>query len=244
MPEGPSIYIAREELSPFTSKIIKEVGGSAKIDWEKLQGKKIKEIKTWGKHLLLVFPKFTIRLHLLMFGTYYINSSKDKVPKMSLFFADGSFIHFYACAVRMIEEDLDAIYDWEADVLNPKWNAARAKKKLAKHPDMMVADALMNQTIFSGVGNIIKNEVCYRIQVHPASYIEALPKTKLNELVREAVNYSYDFLRWKKEGTLKAHWLAHTKKVCSRDGTTLVKEYLGETARRSFYCPKCQVLYK
>jgi endonuclease VIII len=243
MPEGPSLIIAREELQTFVGGMLTDVSGSAKIDWSALKGQKMHKIQTWGKHLLLWIGNTTIRVHFLMFGTYYINSSKDRVPKMSLFFADGSFVHFYTCAVKQLTEPLDALYDWEADVMNEQWNAVKAKQKLGRRPNLLVADALMDQTIFSGVGNIIKNEVCYRIGVHPASRTGALPKAKLNELVREAVNYSYDFLRWKKEGTLKKHWLAHTKKVCSRDGSPLSKEYIGESNRRTFYCPQCQMLY-
>ena len=31
----------------------------------------------------------------------------------------------------------------------------------------MVCDALLDQTVFAGVGNIIKNEVLFRTGVHP-----------------------------------------------------------------------------
>jgi endonuclease-8 len=79
----------------------------------------------------------------------------------------------------------------------------KAEKKLKSHPDMMVCDALMDQDIFSGVGNIIKNEVLFRIGVQPESLLGNLPKKKLNELIAEARNYSFDFLRWKREFTLK-----------------------------------------
>lgn len=243
MPEGPSLVIAREELQPFNGRKLTDVSGSAKIEWNALRGQRLNDVKTWGKHLLLMLDAVTIRVHFLMFGTYYINSSKDRVPKMSLYFADGSFVHFYTCAVKQLSTNIDALYDWEADVMSSQWNAAKAKRKLKMQPQLLVADALMDQSIFSGVGNIIKNEVCYRIGVHPASRIGALPKAKLDALVKEAVNYSFDFLRWKKEGTLKKHWLAHTKKVCSHDGSKIVKEYIGESNRRTFWCPQCQVLY-
>jgi endonuclease-8 len=243
MAEGPTIYIAREELNPFKGQSITGASGTTKIDWDILHGQKLRDVKIWGKHLLLLLTDTTIKVHLLMFGSYTINRTKDKIPKMTLHWSGGSTVHFYSCAAKLIEEDIEPLYDWEADVLSERWNSAKAKKKLQQHGDMMVADALLNQDIFSGVGNIIKNEVCYRIQVHPASRISALPAAKLNELVKEAVNYSYDFLRWKKEGTLKAHWLAHTKKICSRDNTSLVKEHMGDTNRRTFYCPACQVLY-
>jgi endonuclease-8 len=243
MAEGPSLFIAREELTRFAGQTINEASGTTKLDWDRLPGQHLRGVRTWGKHLLLLLDDTTIRIHLLMFGSYTIDSSKDKIPKMTLHFSGGSFVHFYSCAAKLIDEDIEPMYDWEADVLSEQWSPEKAKQKLKKQPEMLVADALMNQAIFSGVGNIIKNEVCYRIFLHPGSPIGALPEPKLDELVAQAVEYSYDFLRWKKEGTLRSHWLAHTKKVCSRDGNPLIKEYMGETNRRTFYCPICQVYY-
>ena len=108
---------------------------------------------------------------------------------------------------------------------------------------MMVTDALLDQTIFAGVGNIIKNEVLYRIKVHPKNKVGNLPTKQLNDLIKEARNYSFDFLKWKKEYTLRKHWLAHTKKTCMRDGDKIIKEYLGKTQRRTFFCDTCQMLY-
>lgn len=127
--------------------------------------------------------------------------------------------------------------------MSEAWDADKAIAKLLSKPDMLVCDALLDQNIFSGSGNIIKNEVLYRIKVHPKSTTGALPHAKLQELVHEAVIYSFDFLEWKKEFTLKKHWLAHTKKTCMRDQSPLLKEYLGKTNRRSYFCPICQVLY-
>ena len=110
-------------------------------------------------------------------------------------------------------------------------------------PDELVCDALLDQEIFAGVGNIIKNEVLYRIKVHPKTKLGDLPPRKLTQLINEARNYSFDFLKWKKEYTLRKHWLAHTKKTCQRDGDKIVKEYLGKTQRRTFFCNSCQVQY-
>jgi endonuclease-8 len=119
----------------------------------------------------------------------------------------------------------------------------KQKKKLKENPDMLVCDALLDQQIFSGVGNIIKNEVLYRIKVHPESTVENLPVKQLNALIKEARNYSFDFLVWKKAFVLKKHWLAHKQKICKRDGNSIVKKHLGKTNRRTFYCEVCQVKY-
>jgi len=242
MPEGPSLVIAREALLQFKGKKVLSISGSSRIDQERLLNKKLLDIRTWGKHLLLCFPSFTVRIHFLMFGTYYINSSKDAKPRLSIQFSKGE-LNLYTCAVKMIEEPLDEVYDWGADVLSDRWDGAAARKKLKQMPDVLVTDALLNQTIFSGVGNIIKNEVLYRIKLHPASQVGAVPPRKLGEMIREARNYSFDFLKWKKEMTLRQHWLAHTKKQCSRDGDAIHKEYLGTTKRRTFFCNSCQVLH-
>jgi endonuclease-8 len=108
---------------------------------------------------------------------------------------------------------------------------------------MLACDALLDQNIFAGCGNIIKNEVLFRIRVHPESRLGKLPTKQLNALIKEARKYSFDFLQWKKQYVLKKHWLAHTKKTCARCKIPLIKKHLGKTNRRSFFCNKCQVIY-
>src|SRR2546423_3989055 len=223
MPEGPSLVIAKEEMTPFKRKKIIAVSGNTKIDKERTLNKNLLDIKTWGKHLLFCFDKFTIRVHFLMFGKYLVNEKKDSVPRLSIQFKNGE-INLYTCSVKMIEEPLDEIYDWKADVLNEEWDPEAAKKKLKAIPGTLVTDALLDQNIFAGVGNIIKNEVLYRIKVHPKTRIGDLPAKKLAELIREARQYSFDFLEWKKQYVLKKHWLVHTKKECPRDGSKIIKE--------------------
>jgi endonuclease-8 len=242
MPEGPSLVIAREEMLLFKRRKIIDVSGNSKIDQQRLLNKKLLDIRTWGKHLLLVFSGFTVRVHFLMFGKYLVNDSKETEPRLHLQFAKGE-LNFYTCAIKMIEEPLNEVYDWEADVLSDVWNPKAAKKKLSFVPDKLVTDALLDQTIFSGVGNIIKNEVLYRIKVHPETPVGNLPTRKLNEMIKEAKNYSFDFLEWKREFTLRKHWLVHRKSVCGRDGNKISREYLGTTNRRTFFCTACQKLY-
>lgn len=244
--EGPSLVILKEEAQVFIGKKVRSATGASKIDMDRISGQVLRDLKSWGKHFLMVFDDCSIRIHYLMFGNYYLNSKhydSQKVPKLSLFFDNGEWNN-YNCAVKILETtDLDPLYDWSTDVLQDAWDPLNAKRKLKSQPDTLVCDALLDQAIFSGVGNIIKNEVFFRIKVHPESTIGALPSKKLNELVEEARTYSFDFLHWKKEGTLKKHWLAHTKKTCPRCDTPFVKKHTGVNPRRSFFCENCQVLY-
>jgi len=217
-------------------------GNTHAIDKEALVNQTVIDFKSWGKHFLICLPKFTLRIHFMLWGSYSVNEPLKKNIRLHLHFNNGD-LYLYSCSIKVIDEDLDHVYDWSGDVLNDAWDEKKARKKLKAQPDLQVCDALLDQNIFAGVGNIIKNEVLFRIQVHPESIIKLLPPRKLTELIREARNYSFDFLEWKKAFLLRKHWLVHTKQICPRCVIPLIKKYLGKTKRRTFYCENCQELY-
>jgi endonuclease VIII len=245
MPEGPSIYILRELISPLVrgKKIIK-ASGNAKIDMDQLNGKNVKDIRCWGKQLLIFTKSWIIRIHLLMFGSYSIDKNKKLQRRLRLALkVPGHTIYFYTCSVKLLPADAEKLFDWQADVLSDEWDPVKARRKLKTIPGTMICDALLDQKIFSGVGNIIKNEVLYRTKLHPENRVSSLPALKLSALIKEARNYSFDFLKWKKEFTLRKHWLAHTKKTCFRCNLPIIKKYCGKTKRRTFFCIGCQIKY-
>ena len=243
MPEGPSIVILREEAQGLLGRRIVAAEGNARIEKERLVGERIVALRSWGKHFLVEMRAFSLRIHFLMFGSYRIDDRKDGVvPRLGLRFRRGEF-NVYSCSVRFVEEPLDEIYDWSADVMSDRWDAAAARRKLRAMPETLACDALLDQNVFAGVGNIIKNEVLFRIRVHPLSRVGALPARKLAQLVDEARRYSFDFLEWKRAFVLRKHWLVHTKRTCPRCAIPFVKAHLGKTDRRSFFCERCQRRY-
>jgi endonuclease-8 len=242
MPEGPSIVILKEAVQAFKRKKIIAVSGNTTIDKERMLNQTVVDFKSWGKHFLICFKTFSLRVHFMLFGSYRINEKKDAPARLSLQFTNGE-INFYTCSVQFVEGDVNDTYDWSVDIMSDEWDPAKARKKLKANPEMLACDALLDQHIFSGVGNIIKNEVLFRIKVHPESKVGNLPPKKLSELIKEARIYSFQFLEWKKAFVLKKHWLAHTKKICPRDHIPFIKKHLGKTHRRTFYCEMCQVKY-
>ena len=241
--EGPSLVILKEEIRRFKGKRVVDASGLSKLNYERIIGQKIKSFRSWGKHFLIEFKGFSLRIHFLMFGSYRINETKETKPRLHLAFEDESELNFYTTAVLEIEEPLDDVYDWSSDVMSDTWDPRKARRKLKKHPELNVGDALLDQQVFAGVGNIIKNEVLFRIRVHPDSLIGKLPPRKLTELITEARNYSFDFYNWKKVYQLKKHWLIYTRKKCPRCKIKTFKEYTGNTKRRSFFCTNCQTLH-
>lgn len=242
MPEGPSIVILREHADRFAGHKIIRVEGNSKIDQQRLLGATVIALRTWGKHFLIQLPAFAVRIHLLLFGSYRIDERKDAVPRLSLGFDNGE-LNFYSCSVQIIDEPLEARYDWTIDIMSDRWNAAAAYRKLKALPDALVCDVLLDQQIFAGAGNIFKNEVLFRIRVHPLSNIGALPAAKLKQMVEETRKYAFEFLAWKKAFVLKKHWQAHRQSICPRCDIPFTKAKLGRTQRQSFFCERCQRRY-
>jgi endonuclease-8 len=244
MPEGPTIVILAEECAKFRGRIVRRAEGNSRvIDPKRMQGRKALAFRSWGKHFLVQFSGFTLKVHFMLFGRYRIDERKENAtPRLSLGFANGE-LNLYACSVNYLEGAPEDHYDWRTDVMAREWDPALARRKLRAMPDTLVCDALLDQSLFSGVGNIIKNEVLWRIRVSPLSTVGALPARKLAELVKEARDYSFQFLEWKKAYILRKQWQAHRKSLCPRCGIKLRIAHLGRTHRRAFWCEQCQKQY-
>ncbi len=243
MPEGPVIVLMKENLKKFVGEKVIAVSGS-EIEEKILLGKPLKEIRLYGKQTYIVFDEVNVRIHLLMFGSYEIDqqTKPDDNLRLGLSFKNGKAF-FYTCSVKLLPNDFLKTIDWEADVMSDIWNSEKAKTKLKANPGMMVCDALMNQDIFSGVGNIIKNEVLFRIAVKPESLLGNLTSEKLDDLIAEARNYSFDFYKWKRLGVLRKKFQVYEQKNCPICGKPLTKKITGKSKRTSFFCETSQKLY-
>ena len=243
MPEGPSIVILRDQASKFAGRVIRRADGNAKIDMAQLPGRRVLTIRSFGKQFLIELSgELSVRVHLLMFGSYRIDEARDLPPRLGLHFSRGQ-LNFYSCSVRLLEGSLDTLYDWRADIMSDRWDPKLARAKLRHMPDTLVCDALLNQDVFAGVGNIIKNEVLFRIRVHPLSQVGALSAYKLRQLVTQARVYAFEFLTWRKAHVLARHWLVYNRGRCPVHDIPLQRAHLGKTQRRSFFCLRCQKLH-
>jgi endonuclease-8 len=241
MPEGPTILMMAEEAQKFVGRPVRAASGNAKIAYSRLLRRKPAAIRSWGKHFLMDFGDFSVRAHLLLFGSYRIDDTREKPPRLALRFANGE-LNIYGGSVKLVDGPLADDYDWRIDVLSDDWDAARARKSVRARPDALACDVLMDQQTFAGVGNIIKNEVLHRIGVHPAARIDELTTRQVAALVRDARDFSFQFLAWRRQNVLRKNCRVHTRKYCADCGTELRRAILGTTQRRAFWCDVCQPL--
>jgi formamidopyrimidine-DNA glycosylase len=105
-----------------------------------------------------------------------------------------------------------------------------------------VKAALMDQTLVSGIGNIIADEILWHARIHPRRRIESLDDAErgrlygeTHKILREAVE-RYDFIPRKRS------WLSGVRGQlgarCPRCGSELSRATVA--GRTTYFCPRCQ----
>ena len=241
MPEGPSILHLKNKLMPFKGKIVKKAGGYGDMPTDWINGKKLLDILTWGKHLLFVFSNGTVRVHLMLFGEILINARKKVNRSFYLEFAKGE-INGYVIKAQKLDASPQEIYDWRVDILSDKFDAAYVKNLLKKHADKTIDDILMDQQVFSGVGNKIRNEALYRAGIHPLSITGKIPALKIIRLIKEVVTYANIFFQ-ALETTGANNSFDIYQQEYAPDGSEVTMKILPRTKRKIFFSEHKQQLY-
>jgi DNA-formamidopyrimidine glycosylase len=221
MPEGPEVNIIKDGLNhnlknkiifdinlPEGSKFLKKTPDGYN-DFKTSLPAKVKDIKSKGKLIYFVFDNgWYLMCRLLMSGGWYLekahkhnhceivykkNSSDEKTK--SIWFVDPR--HFGTLKWTNNKSVLDTtLDDIGPDLLNDKITSEEyiSKMKNQKNGKKTIATVLMDQSVFSGVGNYLKSEILYKARVSPHSIIKNIPDDKMTEIfniILEKIKKSY-----------------------------------------------------
>ncbi|SEF51946.1 endonuclease-8 [Halpernia humi] len=244
MPEGPTIKFFAQKLQKFVGKKVTEASGYGEMDKSKIEVLKLENIETFGKNLIFVFKDFFVTAHFGLFGSMLINERKQVNASFALHFADEE-INFYVTRTKLYEGKPRDIFNFKTDILKPEFDQELVLKTLQNtFSNKEIGDVLMDQSIFTGVGNIIRVEVLYRSKIHPESIVEKIPVKKLKELIEICALYGEEFLNQMATNTVKSDALIYGKKICPIHKTDLEIYILGKVKRKTYCCEICQKLYK
>ena len=241
MPEGPSILHLKNKLLPFINKKVVKAGGYGKMPTDWIQGKKLTNILTWGKHLLFVFPNGTVRVHLGLFGEININERKKVNRSFFLEFNKGE-INGYVVRAQKLDKDPAEIYDWRTDILSDKFDPSFVKSLLKNMPGKTIDDVLMDQNVFTGVGNKIRNEALYRAGIHPLSLTGKIPAVKITKLIKEVEKYARLFFQELETGGINKTFSVYQQEFAA-DGSQVTMKILPRSKRKIFFSEQTQKLY-
>lgn len=239
--EGPSLLLVSRALQVLIGQKIIKAAGNAKFDKEILEHQRINEIYTFGKRLVIQLDTHAIITHFLMYGSYRIDEDRPTMAPRLMLKTKKHTMYFYSCAcICVAATDLKPKIPFEFDIISPQWNIKKVVAKAKRHPTKTIDDILLDQEIFPGVGNIIKNEALFMSSVLPTRKISSLSDKKLKEIARNTREFSLNFVKWREDYQLKKHLLIYRKKNCPTCGSPVLRKKTGKRDRWSFYCSVCQ----
>lgn len=269
MPEGDTIFRAARVLGRAlegqrVARFQSDFPQINRIDEdEPLCGRIVTSVTSAGKHLLIrLSGNLTIRSHMRMRGSWHIYRRGERWRRSSRhariileteqFVAVGFSIPV-AEVIATDEESRDReLRRLGVDLLAKEFDPDQAVERLRQHPSSRVDDALLNQTIMAGVGNVYKSEVLFLAGMHPGRRVDSLDPGEMHELVSRSHellvrNVSPEAPRaggrrtlWRLNPAERLWVYGRANRPCRRCGTPVVRELTGANARVTYWCPSCQ----
>ena len=109
-----------------------------------------------------------------------------------------------------------------------------------------IADALVDQAIVAGIGNVYKSEVLFLERVNPFVQVGSLPPETLTQLLRTARRQLRRSVGASERRTThglqrNALWVyERAGQPCARCATLIRRILQGPHARSTYWCPTCQ----
>jgi endonuclease VIII len=251
MPEGDTVYRAaaklREALAGKTlTRCDVRVPKFATVD---LTGQVVDEVLSRGKHLFIRVASASIHSHLKMDGAWLVGGQIRRVPgykiRILLETADSRAAGIDLGMLEILERDhdMEVVAHLGPDLLGDDWEPRIAEANLTADPDRPLAEALLDQRVMAGVGNVYCNELCF-----VTGYLPTTPVGNVKDPLR-MVQRARDML-WLNRFRVNRATTGDTRpgrdlwvygrpgEPCRRCGTPIQTESSGD--RVGFWCPVCQ----
>jgi formamidopyrimidine-DNA glycosylase len=220
-----------------------------------LSGQVVREVVPRGKHLLVrTDGDVTVHSHLGMDGAWRLYTPGERwrgrafevrgVLETARHVAVGHRLR--RLEVLRTSAEADVLGDLGPDVLGPDWDAAEATRRLTASPERAVGDALIDQWVMAGPGNVYRSEVCFLAGTDPRTPIGSLPDpAQLVDLMKASMERNRaGGRRVTTDDPRRGHelWVYGRRgRPCRRCGTPIRSFTQGDGAGRVAYaCPRCQ----
>ena len=215
---------------------------------ERLDGCTLEGVESRGKHLLLDFGELSLHSHLGMSGGwhFYRPRSRWRRPRTSAWAVlsneeweavqfGGPTLQISPTARLRRNPQLTRL---GPDILDEGFDADAVVAAMRADPTRGLGDALLDQHLVAGIGNIFKSEGCFAARVDPWRTIGDLSDEELRsaliaarEQMLSAVERGnrHDFQVYKRR-----------QSVCPSCRGAISSRGQGDANRTTYWCPRCQ----
>jgi endonuclease-8 len=214
-----------------------------------LAGRRLERADAHGKHLFLRFEgKLTLHCHQGMTGSWHVyeRNAGQRRPLDSawvvLTTATATAAEFGGPRLALrTEAELRAdprLRSLGPDLLAPEFTAERGVSALrAADPERQLGDALLDQRVIAGIGNVYKAEGCFAARVSPWQRLRRLSDEQLDRVVLETIRLMRAGLE--RERGARAIY-RRAGRPCPRCAERIRSRGQGDSNRLTYWCPGCQ----
>lgn len=252
MPEGDSIRHVAARLAPVLE-------GAELRSWEAplLRGPRpgigtsIRSVDAAGKHLVIRFADgIHVRVHLGMTGSWHLYRADERwrVPghlvRLAMKTDDWAAVCIKAPTVSSSRRPQDGLDHLGPDLSDdaPDLDAALDRMERRCDDRVAVADALLDQRIACGVGNVFKSEICNACGVSPFVPVVELDTHRRRQLLETAHRFLVANRAPGPRRTVPGGLAVYDRvsQGCRRCGGPVRSAPQGPDRRVTFWCTRCQ----
>lgn len=221
-----------------------------------LAGRRLLEVVARGKHLLSrIEGGVSLHTHFKMEGAWHVyrNGERWRGPghqvRVVLSTEERVAVGFRLAIVELLPTDAEGsvVGHLGPDPLGPDWNAAEVVHRIGEDPSRPIEDALLDQRVMAGPGNVYKCEICFLRGLDPSTPVAAVPDLRgMVDLMKSLMEANRDTGAQVTTGDTRRgrdHWVyGRGGRPCRRCGTPIAKRPQpdGGPERVTYWCPHCQ----
>jgi len=274
MPEGDTIFRTARSLHKAlaghrATKFDTAYAHVARIDDEKpIAGRLIERCEAAGKHVLIAFEgDLILRTHMRMNGSWHLYRHGERwwrgpqAMRVRVDTADWVAVAFDVPVAEFVTPkqlaSTDPVAALGPDLLKPDFDRDEAIRRVRAAGALPIAQALLDQRLVAGIGNVYKSEVLFLAAVHPDTPASAVPEDAMKRIMNlgrsllaanvvegtPAAIQTYRSLRRtdRRSDPSDSLWVySRAGQPCRRCGTAISSKKMGLDARTTYWCQGCQ----
>jgi endonuclease-8 len=243
MPEGDSLHRAARKLQVLVGeRLVVETphprAAAARVA-ERLDGRRLEAVEAVGKNLLLSFEGgLVLRSHLRMSGRWQVlerGAEKHGRPWLVLTGAEREAVLWNGPVLELTRRGTRRL---GPDILaEPPDLAGMLARLRGEQQRRELGDALLDQRLVAGIGNVWKAESFWRAQFSPWLRLDQVSDEELRRVLGEAAR----LMRAALDGSAgKRAVYKRGGRPCPRCGAAIRARGQGDDNRSTYWCPGCQ----
>jgi endonuclease VIII len=243
VPEGDSLHRAARQLQALVGERVEvetpNRRGQAAIDARRLDGRRLVSVEAVGKNLVLGFEGgYQLRNHLRMSGRWRVGPRGRTARGSPWLVLRGEDREAVLYGGRVLELHGRALRRLGPDILADPPDLERMLTNLrGADGGREVGDAIVDQRLVSGIGNVWRAEALWRARVSPWRRLGSLDDDELGKVLEEAARLMRASLDSGREQRVVYR---RAGRPCPRCGTPIRSRGQGDANRTAYWCPACQ----